>query len=221
MARRTRSGAAGSSFAGELEQTNARRAAWTTSRVKGSPEPPLPYTTQRAFPKLKFKQCLDIAQVPGGKRFFIAEQGGKVYSFPNDPSVEQADLVADLAQDVDGLRSVYAITFHPKFQSNRYIFVCYLKTANQPDGSHIARFTVRDTNPPTIDPASRTELFTWWSGGHNGCCLKFGPDGYLYVSTGDGAPANPPDGKQAGQDITNLRSCILRIDVDHADGGKV
>jgi len=50
--------------------------------------------------------------------------------------------------------------------------------------------------------------------------LKFGPDGCLYISTGDGAPANPPDTQRAGQDITNLLSAILRIDVDHADDGK-
>ena len=41
------------------------RTAWTTSRVKGSPDPPLPYITERAFPSLKFKQCLDIAKMPG------------------------------------------------------------------------------------------------------------------------------------------------------------
>ncbi|MDP7014898.1 MAG: PQQ-dependent sugar dehydrogenase [Pirellulaceae bacterium] len=210
----------GSSYADDDVQPIARRVAWTTSRVKGSPEQPLPYTTERVFLKLKFNQCLDIAKAPGGDRFFVAEQGGKIFSFPNDPAVEKADLVADLAKDVDGLRAVYAITFHPDFQSNRYCYVCYLKAANLPDGSHVARFKVRDTNPPTIDPASRTELITWWSGGHNGCCLKFGPDGCLYISTGDGAPANPPDGKKAGQDITNLRSCILRIDVDHSDQGK-
>lgn len=75
-----------------------------------------------------------------------------------------------------------------------------------------------ETDPPTIDPASETTILTWWSGGYNGCCLKFGPDGCLYISTGDGSPPNPPDGKRAGQDVSNLRSSILRIDVDHSDG---
>ncbi|MFH1301572.1 MAG: PQQ-dependent sugar dehydrogenase, partial [Planctomycetota bacterium] len=44
---------------------------------------------------------------------------------------------------------------------------------------------------------------------------RFGPDGYLYISTGDGGPASPPDIHNAGQDVSNLLSCILRIDVDH------
>jgi len=50
--------------------------------------------------------------------------------------------------------------------------------------------------------------------------LKFGPDGYLYISTGDAAPANPPDTFKTGQDIGDLLSSILRIDVDAADDGR-
>ena len=63
-------------------------------------------------------------------------------------------------------------------------------------------------------------ILTFWSGGHNGGCLGFGKDGYLYVSTGDGAEPSPPDGKLTGQDCSDLLSSILRIDVDHHDPGK-
>ena len=48
--------------------------------------------------------------------------------------------------------------------------------------------------------------------------MKFGHDGYLYVSTGDAGSAFPPDGLNSGQDVTNLMSAILRIDVDHPQG---
>lgn len=195
----------------------AKRVPWTTSRVKGSPEPPLPYVTERVFPELKFDRCLDISPAPGSDRLFIVEQGGKLFSFRNDANVKSADLVVDFAKEVAGLKSVYALAFHPKFEQNRYCYVCYIKGANLEDGSHIARFRVSKTDPPTIDAASETTILTWWSGGHNGCCLKFGPDGFLYISTGDGSPPNPPDGKQAGQDVSNLLSSILRIDVDHSD----
>ncbi len=51
-----------------------KRTFWTTSRITGSPDPPLPYTTQRAFPSLKFNQCLDIAKVPGGSRKAIVRR---------------------------------------------------------------------------------------------------------------------------------------------------
>ena len=58
-----------------------------------------------------------------------------------------------------------------------------------------------------------------YAGGHNGAHLQFGPDGCLYISTGDGGDAFPPDGRNTGQDISDLEASILRIDVDHRDAG--
>ncbi len=197
-----------------------KRAAWTTSRISGSPEPPLPYITERVFPVLKFNQCLDIASPPGSDRLFVVEQSGKVFSFPNKADVAAADLVIDFAKEIPGLKQVYAIAFHPNFAQKQYCYVCYILEANLEHGTHVARFRLSETNPPTIDAASETTLITWKSGGHNGCCLKFGPDGYLYISTGDAGPANPPDPAKTGQDISDLLSSILRIDVDHAANGK-
>ncbi|MGI8979287.1 MAG: PQQ-dependent sugar dehydrogenase [Pirellulaceae bacterium] len=197
-----------------------KRTAWTTSHITGSPDAPLPYVTERAFPNLKFKDCLDLTSAPGSDRLFIVEQAGKIFSFKNQPDVKSADLVIDLAKDVPGAQQVYALAFHPKFQENRYCYVCYIQPGELPDGSHIARFKVSDSEPPTIDPKSETTILTWLGGGHNGCSLKFGLDGCLYISTGDGTGPNPPDARRAGQDVSNLLSAILRIDVDHADDGK-
>src|SRR4029079_11329337 len=71
-----------------------------------------------------------------------------------------------------------------------------------------------------LDPASEAVLITWPSGGHNGGSLQFGRDGYLYISTGDGAGPNPPDPLKTGQDVSDLLSSVLRIDVDRPAGGK-
>ncbi len=68
--------------------------------------------------------------------------------------------------------------------------------------------------------AAKSFLFDWLSGGHNGCSLKFGPDKYLYISTGDGADPDPPDDMNTGQDISDLLSSVLRLDVDHPADGK-
>ncbi len=197
-----------------------KRVAWMTSRITGSPEVPLPYVTERAFPALKFNNCLDITKAPGSDRLFVAEQGGKIFSFSNKPDVKEADLVVDLAKAIKGVQAVYSITFHPDFAKNRYCYVCYIKGGDVETGSHIARFTLSDTDPPTIDVANETTIITWFAGGHNGCSLKFGLDGCLYISTGDGSGPNPPDSRRSGQDVSNLLSCILRLDVDHADDGK-
>ncbi|MCP4784201.1 MAG: c-type cytochrome [Fuerstiella sp.] len=197
-----------------------KRMPWTTSRISGSPEPPLPYVTEPAFPSLKFNQCLDITMAPGSDRLFVVEQSGKIVSFVNNSNVAQTDLVVDFAKDLPDAKQVYALTFHPDFQDNGYCYVCYVNKPSLDEGTHVARFQILDTDPPRIDVASETTLVTWLSGGHNGCCLKFGPDGFLYISTGDGGPANPPDIHRTGQDISDLLSSILRIDVDHKNGEK-
>ncbi|HKD35491.1 MAG TPA: PQQ-dependent sugar dehydrogenase, partial [Pirellulales bacterium] len=90
-----------------------------------------------------------------------------------------------------------------------------------PDGTRLSRFRVSKTNPPRCDPASEQILLTWLGGGHNGGSLKFGPDGFLYISTGDGANPTPPDPLDTGQDISDLLSSILRIDVDHPSGDRL
>lgn len=61
-------------------------------------------------------------------------------------------------------------------------------------------------------------LLEWPSGGHNGGGLKFGPDGMLYLGTGDGSGI--ADSLETGQDLSDLLGAILRLDVDHAEGGK-
>lgn len=197
----------------------SKRVPWTSSRILGSPDPPLPYITERAFPNLGFRRCLDITDAPGTDRLFVAEQSGKIFSFVPDSNVTKADLLVDMKR-IRGVQNVYALTFHPDFANNRFCYICYIKAPGRDDGTHVARFEVSRTDPPTIDLSTERTIITWLSGGHNGCCLKFGPDGYLYISTGDAEGPNPPDIRRTGQDVTDLLSCILRIDVDQSEDGK-
>lgn len=214
--------------------TPAKRLPWTTSRITGSPEPPLPFRAELAFPHLSFNLPLDIVMAPGSQRWFVGEQNGKIYSFPADPKCQQADLAIDLGKDLktlkddpqsNGFNALYAIAFHPQFKDNRYCYLCYVLKSKisgkaLPNGTRISRFKVTTTNPPRLDPASEKIILTWLEGGHNGCCLKFGPDGFLYISTGDATDPSPPDGLDTGQGVDDLLSCILRIDVDRTDPGK-
>ena len=153
-----------------------QRVTWTTSRVTGTPDPPAPYRTVNAFPRLKLTEPLAMTSGPGTNRLFIAEQAGRIVSFENDPAADSADV----ALEIQG-KTFYGLAIHPDFDANGYVFVTILMAEDDPLGTRVSRFRVMDRDPPTIDPASETVIFEWRSGGHNGGCIKFGPDGYLYV----------------------------------------
>ena len=210
------------------------RTPWATSRVSGSPDPAPPFKIVRAFGNLKFNRPLLIARCPGSDRLFVGEEVGVLYSFPNQPDAK-ADLFFDLRKEVKTLHlhpgakeveAVYGLAFHPDFETNRQCFVCYTlrskdaRERNLKDGTRVSRFTVTTTDPPRIHPASEEIVLTFSQGGHNGGDLHFGPDRMLYISTGDAATPNPPDDLNTGQDISDLLSSILRIDVDRKDEGK-
>lgn len=199
---------------------SAERTPWTSSKIAGSPDPQPPYIVEPAFPHLTFDKPLEVTPIPGTNRLFVLETAGKLYSIIDDPATQHADPVVDFRAFRAEITSTYSITPHPQYLQNHYVYVCYITANEIPDGSVIARFTVTPTDPPTIDPDSEHIVFRWKSGGHNGCSLKFGPDGYLYISTGDGAGPDPPDPLRAGQDVTNVLSAILRIDVDHPSGDR-
>jgi uncharacterized repeat protein (TIGR03806 family) len=196
------------------------RVPWTTSRFVGTPDPPPPYVTEIAFPALKFEHPVLLVSARGTGRLFVGEQGGKVYSFPNDPAVARADLAIDLGRRPTGMSALYGLAFHPKFLENRFVYLCYVTRDGKPDGTRVSRFTVSRDDTPHIDPDSERVVLTFPSGGHNGGCLVFGPEGYLYISTGDAEVPSPPDPRDTGQDVSDLLSSILRIDVDHDEGGR-
>ena len=186
------------------------RKPWTTSNIKGAPTPPAPYAIKPAFPNISFQKPTSLEELPDG-RILVSEFGGTLYTFPkNQRQIAEADVLLKLDES-----TIWHATAHPNYKSNQELFVCYVH-----DGTtHVSRFNV-GSNPPFADLKSEQVLITWPAGGHNGGCIRFGKDGMLHISTGDGSGPNPPDGLTAAQDVSNLFGCILRIDVDKADQGK-
>src|SRR5262249_30434674 len=181
-------------------------------KIKGSPEPPPPYRLEVAFPKVKFFEPLELTAAPGSGRLFVATRPGKIYSFVADRKTEKADLLIDLK------KIVYGLTFHPQFATNGYLHVTSIREPEKEErkGTRVARFKARGA-PPKADLSSEKVILEYPSGGHNGGCLRFGPDGYLYIGTGDGSGI--ADGLETGQDLSDLLGSILRIDVDKTDPG--
>jgi putative heme-binding domain-containing protein len=206
----------------------AKRPAWTTSKIIGTPEKPEPYRVVDAFSKLAFVKPTSIEELPDSKRILITEMSGKIYTFPKQADVAQADLLLDLVAALPKNLEKPSVSLfdaepHPKFADNGYLYVSYVC----PDGGNhtrLSRFTVDRTTPkseaPKLVPQSELVLLRWPSGGHNGGCIEFGTDGYLYLSTGDGSGPNPPDGLTTGQTVDDLLGAVLRIDVDNSSASQ-
>jgi uncharacterized repeat protein (TIGR03806 family) len=192
------------------------RVPWETSRVIGSPEPPLEYKTQQVFTELELKHPLYIAVLPGTDRVLIVEQAGKILSVPNVPEAKEAEVFLKL-DDHD----TYSFCFHPRFAANRYVYVF----ANGPNSekkhknNRILRYEVAPQAPFACQAETQTAIIEWPSNGHNGGEMAFGLDGMLYISSGDGTSDSDTD--MTGQDIRDLTSGVIRIDVEHPTADKL
>jgi len=146
----------------------------------------------------------------GSGRLFVAERRGRISIIENGALLGQPFLdIQDRVQDSAGEMGLLGLAFHPSFAENGLFFVNYTNFDNR---TVIARFEVDDAGQ--ADPASETVLLTILQPfrNHNAGQLQFGPDGYLYIATGDGGSGGDPGGR--GQSLGTLLGKILRIDVD-------
>jgi glucose/arabinose dehydrogenase len=152
----------------------------------------------------------------GSHRLFIVEQAGVIKVL--QAGAASPTVVLDISAKVQfgGEQGLLGLTFHPQFASNGRFFVNYTR---EPDGATVvAQYQMSTGNPNVADPSETTLLVMPQPfANHNGGMIEFGPDGFLYIATGDGGSGDDPGNR--AQDNSQLLGKILRIDVDHPSGG--
>jgi glucose/arabinose dehydrogenase len=181
-----------------------------------------PVRLMPALPKLTFDRplCITHAKDATG-RIFVVEQIGRIYVVQNDPATGASSVFLDISRKVRTVHNeegLLALAFHPNYKSNGFFYVYY--SASNPRRGVLSRFNVSTEDANKADPGSELVILEVEQpyGNHNGATVIFGPDGYLYMSLGDGGSAGDPHGH--GQNLGTLLGSILRIDVDHRDSSR-
>jgi len=178
---------------------------------------------------------LAMVQPPGDERLFVIEQFGRVRIIENGelqatPFLDLRHKIVTLWSDFDE-RGLLGLTFHPNFQENGKFYVAYTSPIDfQGDLAKefwwdhtnvVAEYQVSADDPNVADAGSERIITSidWPQFNHNGHWIDFGPDGMLYISTGDGGYANDwgighnvTEGN--GQDLLSWHGKMLRVDVD-------
>lgn len=177
-----------------------------------------------AFGNLTFLRPVQVTHAgDNSDRLFVLEQPGRVVVFENRPSVEAFEVFLDIRERVymgHNEEGLLAIAFHPQFADNGRFYVWYTQGDRNARRMVLSRFRISDDDPNRADADSEQVLLVvdqpW--GNHNGGTVKFGPDGYLYLSIGDGGAANDP--RNYSQNMQTLLGKIIRIDVDRKGDDK-
>lgn len=135
------------------------------------------------------------------KELLVAERPGRIQLINSNG---EKQLIAEIKEVLaEGEGGLLGLTLHPDFQQNNYLYVYYTYGRNGDNTfNRVVRYTFKNneiSDPKTIVDKIPGALF------HNGGRIKFGPDKYLYITTGDAQ--NP----SLAQDLNSLAGKILRV----------
>jgi glucose/arabinose dehydrogenase len=148
-------------------------------------------------------------------RLFIVEQRGTILILEDDlveiPFLDIQDRVESPATGGGNEEGLLSVAFPPGYADKGYFYVYY--TMRNGDNV-VSRFSLSD-DPNLADADSEAQILVLTHpqyNNHNGGQLAFGPDGYLYIGTGDGGGGGDP--LDNAQDPSSLNGKLLRIDVE-------
>lgn len=155
----------------------------------------------------------------GSGRLFVVQRNGIIRIVTQDGQVAEEPFLdlSDRTLTAFLEQGMYDVEFHPDFAENGRFFVHFAEILRNGD-SMIVEYHASADNPDRADPDTARVIMQIdqpWAN-HNGGELAFGPDGYLYIGSGDGGWEGDP--LEAGQDLGTLLGKLLRIDVDVEDG---
>jgi len=159
-----------------------------------------------------FSQALFLTHAPNDRdRLFVIQQAGLIRIIKNGAVLGTPFLDVTALNSSGGERGLLGMAFHPDYSNNGWVFVNY---TNNGGATVVARYTV-SANPDVLDANSAQILLTISQpfSNHNGGCIRFGPDGYLYIATGDGGSGGDPGNR--AQNGAVLLGKMLRLDVDN------
>jgi len=156
----------------------------------------------------------------GDDRLFIVEKRGVIEILQLDGTtnpnafLDIQSIVLTPGGNYDE-RGLLGLAFHPDYINNGYFYVNYIDNFGN---TQISRFSVSTSDPSIADPDSEFQILEVEQPyiNHNGGCLRFGPEGYLYIGLGDGGSAGDPENRS--QNLQTLLGKMLRIDIDNTEG---
>ena len=163
-----------------------------------------------------FNKPVAAVAAPGDSRVFVVEQNlGTIRIVDTGHLLTTPFINVKTKINSSGNeQGLLGMALHPDFLNNGYFYVNY--TASGPSRTVVERYQVSASDPNVADPLSATPIISYNQpfSNHNGGDLLFGPDGYLYIPTGDGGSAGDPSCN--AQNPASRLGKILRLDVDSA-----
>lgn len=150
----------------------------------------------------------------GDDRVFVVRQAGVILVYDtagvalSTPFLDIQSIVYDGGNE----QGLLGLAFDPDYKNNGYFYVDYTNNSST-HNTTISRFTVSAADSNVADPSSEVILKVIYQpySNHNGGCVRFGPDGYLYIGMGDGGSGGDPGNR--AQNMHILLGKMLRLNV--------